>query len=335
MPNTLVNHFLNSLITLTKERNSDELEQQLLKTLHKLCMVLGCEHASVDVYRLKDIAGPLHNALSDDVGINDERAFFQSLIDSYNTSSYRLFELKDQQSAHMFPLKNDVAYLNTVVVVKVRGKMAHDDVIGAIAQLLSVYQNYTVLMNDNERDTLTGLFNRKTFDYKFHHIAAQLAQPNMRIEDRKVSAHYLAMFDIDHFKKVNDVHGHLIGDEVLLLFSQLMSAVFRETDPLFRFGGEEFVCLFSCAQVDDIAVLLDRFRKRLSEYQFPQVGHITVSIGCAMITGGLAPTEYVEMADAALYYAKNHGRDRVCYYETLIEQGLLEEAHKESDVELF
>jgi len=228
-----------------------------------------------------------------------------------------------------------VAHLNAVVAVTIEGAIASQSVVEAIGQLLDVYQNYTNLINDNERDTLTGLLNRKTFDKQINKIMTQLTQSSLRLNDRSVDAHYLAIFDIDHFKKVNDVHGHLIGDEVLLLFSQLMTKTFRETDPLFRFGGEEFVGLFSCAKLNDVEVLLERFRDKLANYAFPQVGRVTVSIGCTRIADKFSPDEYIDKADAALYYAKQHGRNQVCYYEKLVQEGKLTETVNQGDIELF
>jgi diguanylate cyclase (GGDEF)-like protein len=337
LSNNIANHFLESLITLTRERDSLELENCMLKTLGNLLKLIGCDVVSVEVFRLKEISAMFFQALtsaqSTEQPISTE--YCNQLMGSYNTSSYKLCKLDSGEVAHMFPLKNLVAYLNAVVVVKTKNEINSQDTINAICQLLDIYQNYTALINDNERDTLTGLLNRKTFDNKINRIIGQLNHSHMRINDRSVSAHYIAIFDIDHFKKVNDEHGHLIGDEVLLLFSQLMAKSFRDTDPLFRFGGEEFVALFSCAQEKDIETLLTRFNDRLHDFNFPQVGKVTVSIGCVKITGDLMPSQYVDRADMALYYAKNNGRNQVRYYHILVEEGLLSEEIKEGEIELF
>ncbi|OYZ00199.1 MAG: hypothetical protein B7Y32_05810 [Methylophilales bacterium 16-45-7] len=145
----------------------------------------------------------------------------------------------------------------------------------------------------------------------------------------------MAIFDIDHFKRVNDEFGHLIGDEVLLLFSQMMTKSFRDSDPLFRFGGEEFVGVFGCAQDADIDMVLKRFTDKLQVFNFPQVGRVTASVGYTRLTADSAPSQLVDRADLALYYAKNHGRNRTCSYDELKAQGLLQEDIKEGEIELF
>lgn len=145
----------------------------------------------------------------------------------------------------------------------------------------------------------------------------------------------MAIFDIDHFKRVNDEFGHLIGDEVLLLFSQLMTQVFRSGDLIFRFGGEEFVTIFECSGHDDILNILNRFRTKLSQFNFPQIGKVTVSAGYTEISTYDLSSQLIDRSDLALYFAKNNGRNRVCCYEQLIADGSLQESKKEGEIELF
>ena len=153
--------------------------------------------------------------------------------------------------------------------------------------------------------------------------------------DNANQVHFLAIFDIDHFKRVNDEFGHLIGDEVLLLFSQLMTQTFRSSDPIFRFGGEEFVGVFECSSHDDIPNILNRFREKVGHFDFPQVGKVTVSAGYTEIFAYDLPSQLIDHSDLALYFAKNNGRNRICFYEQLIADGSLQENKKEGDIELF
>jgi diguanylate cyclase (GGDEF)-like protein len=134
---------------------------------------------------------------------------------------------------------------------------------------------------------------------------------------------------------VNDQYGHLIGDEVLLLFSQLMKQTFRNSDHLFRFGGEEFVGIFECTYPQDISKALNRFREAISNFDFPQVGKVTVSAGYTEIAAYDISSHLIDRADLALYYAKNNGRNRSCHYEQLITAGSLQENKKEGEIELF
>jgi diguanylate cyclase (GGDEF)-like protein len=141
--------------------------------------------------------------------------------------------------------------------------------------------------------------------------------------------------DIDHFKLVNDQHGHLIGDEVLLLLSRLLRASFRFHDRLYRFGGEEFVVLLRCANDDQAHSALERLRAATESYSFPQVGHITVSIGFTRVGSTDSPGEAFERADKAVYWVKAHGRNRVASYSALVAQGEIIEDQRRGDVELF
>jgi diguanylate cyclase (GGDEF)-like protein len=144
------------------------------------------------------------------------------------------------------------------------------------------------------------------------------------------------MLDIDHFKRVNDNYGHLIGDEVLLLLARLMRASFRFHDQLYRFGGEEFVVLMRCNGEAQAAGALERLRTNTAEHLFPQVGNITISIGFSEVRTGDTPSGAFERADKAVYYAKEHGRNQVCSYAALIASGeLVEQAANLGDIELF
>jgi diguanylate cyclase (GGDEF)-like protein len=207
--------------------------------------------------------------------------------------------------------------------------------------LMRVYSNLENLLDYGEKDSLTGLLNRKTFDGAFLKAAVEMNTPNdLEPADRR-SAHtqdgyWLAVMDIDHFKRVNDDFGHLIGDEVLLLMARLMRTSFRFYDQLYRFGGEEFVILMRCASPDDAARAVERFRARVQEHLFPQVGHITVSVGYAALRDNDTPGSAFDRADKAVYYAKAHGRNQVVSYQSLVASGeLAEEVETEQEIDFF
>ncbi len=212
-----------------------------------------------------------------------------------------------------------------------------------VGSILRVYRNFQGLLDYSERDSLTGLLNRKTFDESFLRVATQAAPPESDAqaepEDGRRQGHgaryWLGVIDIDHFKRVNDNYGHLIGDEVLLLLSRLMRTSFRFYDHLYRFGGEEFVALMRCDSATDAATAFERLRTNVECYVFPQVGSITVSVGLTALRPGDAPTAAFERADKALYHAKQNGRNQVADHTDLVARGLLAEASRDSDVELF
>ncbi len=337
MPNTSINQFLESLITLTGERDGHELELTLKQTISSLVQLFTKAQAkSVRIYRLKEISTLFFSAVAEEKVSNQEKIsdeLCQSLLDCYNTGQYSVLKASDGKTFHLFPIKHEVAYNNSVIAIE--ADYEHAGLTQAICHVLDIYHNYNGLLNDNERDTLTGLLNRKTFDQKINKIMSALHTNAMRQDDRAGVSYFIAIFDIDHFKRVNDEFGHLIGDEVLLLFSQMMTKSFRDTDPLFRFGGEEFVGIFGCAQDADINTVLKRFTDKLQVFSFPQVGRVTASVGFTKLTDDSAPSQLVDRADLALYYAKNHGRNRTCSYDELKAEGLLQEDIKEGEIELF
>ncbi|RIE00027.1 GGDEF domain-containing protein [Simplicispira hankyongi] len=214
-----------------------------------------------------------------------------------------------------------------------------------ITGILQVYQNYQSLLDYSERDALTGLLNRKTFDEQFARQAGSApseTRPHLRPDgtmDPRASPtagtqHWLAVVDIDHFKLVNDRFGHLYGDEVLILVANILRNSFRSHDRIFRFGGEEFVVLLRSTTLETAHRVFNRFRTSVESYPFPQVGRITVSLGFVSTDTG-APVEILGKADQALYYAKENGRNRVCYYDDLISGGQLTAKVSNEDVELF
>lgn len=204
-----------------------------------------------------------------------------------------------------------------------------------------IYANYTALLNESERDKLTGLFNRRTFERHLQRLlqpgGASAAMEPM-IERRTMmppSQVWLAIIDIDHFKRINDSYGHIYGDEVILLLAQQMRACFRSDDVLFRFGGEEFVILLGAEDEVVVKTVLERFRQRLAEHVFPQVEHVTVSIGYAHIGEHDYPATVLDRADKALYFAKDNGRNQIHGYEKLAAQGLLGKAMESGSIDLF
>ncbi len=211
-----------------------------------------------------------------------------------------------------------------------------------VDSILLTYNNLLSLLDYGEKDALTELLNRKTFDGAFFKATAlqpaDASAPEGQ-ERRHVAREggvWLAMLDIDHFKRVNDTYGHLIGDEVLLLLARLMRSSFRFHDQLYRFGGEEFVVLMRCDAAEEAHAALERLRERVQAYAFPQVGSITVSIGYSALLPNDTPSGAFGRADKAVYHAKEHGRNQVCSYQALVASGaLIEQAAEDMDVDLF
>ena len=212
-----------------------------------------------------------------------------------------------------------------------------------ISGFIRIFSNFQGIISDNEHDTLTGLLNRKTFDAQLAELLLNSKKDKVTLassdEERRSAnsdtSHWVGILDIDNFKSINDNYGHVYGDEVLLLFSDLMNKTFRDSDLLFRYGGEEFVVVLTLATDVNAIMAFERFRQKLELFDFPQVGQVTVSIGIVKISAGDHPTSLLEHADMALYYAKENGRNQLHDYHELLKFGYLDEKQIEDDIELF
>jgi diguanylate cyclase len=159
-------------------------------------------------------------------------------------------------------------------------------------------------------DPLTGILNRRGLDKRLQHLVAQPSH-----EDRRSC---LVMLDIDHFKNVNDTHGHLIGDKVLQAVGEVLrNTVTNPAHVAARYGGEEFAIVMSEATVVQAAALAEAVRVRTRAMRIRQRGSnevlltVTISGGVTELRPGDDPQSLISRADAALYRAKRGGRDRV------------------------
>ena len=205
--------------------------------------------------------------------------------------------------------------------------------------LIKIVENFSRLLLEKNRDRLTGLLNRHQLEDRVMHALVSANTPASGAGERRAAAtrhpDWLAILDIDHFKRINDTLGHLFGDDVLLLVSRLMTEFLRRKDQLFRYGGEEFVLLLVDLSAEEVEKVLGRFRTILAEKEFPQLGHITLSIGYTQIKSQGSASAVLGEADQALYWAKQNGRNRVGEYSSLVQRGLLKCSAINSVAELF
>lgn len=152
-------------------------------------------------------------------------------------------------------------------------------------------------------DRLTGLYNRAKLDEVFTSEIACV--------ERLGNPFAIILADIDHFKLINDTHGHLVGDSVLNEFATILRRMTRGTDTAGRWGGEEFLVICPKVDLNDAFVLAERIRAAVAKHSFPVVGKKTCSFGVASYRSGDTAETMVKRADEALYNAKQHGRDRV------------------------
>lgn len=160
----------------------------------------------------------------------------------------------------------------------------------------------------DNRDPLTGARNRA-------HLFADLREQQAAVQ-RGAQQCALAMIDLDHFKNVNDSHGHAVGDVVLAATVDCLQAMLRPYDHLYRYGGEEFLLCMPDTGVDEAVGLAERLRAAVAALQIPSGDggpplRITASFGVAALDASNAVEASIDRADKALYQAKQAGRDRV------------------------
>jgi diguanylate cyclase (GGDEF)-like protein/PAS domain S-box-containing protein len=188
-----------------------------------------------------------------------------------------------------------------------RLRFAGDDaLLAAIVDVTAQKQARESLVVQATHDALTGVFNRR-------HVEDVLGKELERAE-RHGRPLAVAILDADHFKRINDTHGHQTGDEVLRAISQRCQSTLRSNDVLGRYGGEEFVIVFPETKLDEAGAVAERVRSAVADSPIKVGDHalvVTVSIGLAAHAPGHDLDKLLQRADAALYNAKQDGRNLV------------------------
>ncbi|MBD8526265.1 GGDEF domain-containing protein [Pseudomarimonas arenosa] len=339
-------HLLDELVKLTSIRDAELLEYSLLRTIQEIL-----SPTVLSLFRLSANGQPCYQMVCD--AEHGPRVVAEPVV------SARTLEVAAECMGLRQGVRrrlDDGQELSVYPVVELRGFTTYLEVVDRFGDakedarlidgFLRFYENYCGLLDYSQRDQLTGLMNRKTFDESVFKLFSSgdrfqldAASPRAK-DDRRIGAHrgefWLGMVDIDHFKRINDSFGHLYGDEVLLLASQVMQRGFRDTDLLFRFGGEEFVIITQNVDRDGALHVFERLRQSIESFRFPQVGQVTISIGLVQLVPGKLTPILLDQADKALYYAKQHGRNQVAVYQDLVERGDIDETqHTQGSVDLF
>lgn len=198
-----------------------------------------------------------------------------------------------QQNCTMGPLRNEKNDITSLFIA------VHD-----VTETVSFEKK---LMELNMIDSLTGMNNRRSLEL---HLKEE-------IERHKRYGHALSliMFDIDHFKQVNDTYGHQCGDSILQAIAELIGDSIRSEDILARYGGEEFCCVLPETPLSAAAVLAERFREKIADHVFvcqDHRVHLTISLGVSTMGEKAATSdELLKNADDGLYAAKNRGRNQL------------------------
>ncbi|MEL7471925.1 MAG: diguanylate cyclase [Planctomycetota bacterium] len=176
-----------------------------------------------------------------------------------------------------------------------------------VRSALRIHQLLDMLARRAQVDGLTGLYNRAHFDQRWPEAIATAQR-----HARPLS---IALFDLDHFKSINDTYGHPAGDAVLGEFASILQSASRSSDVACRYGGEEFAIIMPDTSAEDAEILCERVRTMLEQTHWPKHPErtVTVSIGITGSSDGNGPNapEWLERADKSLYDAKKTGRNRI------------------------
>ncbi|BCB27182.1 diguanylate cyclase [Sulfurimicrobium lacus] len=343
---------LKKLGSMTAIRDTYLVEQSLLRTLGPLLGVL-----ETSLYRVDDngvVLRALHHArtmVTEEDGVqrvaerveeiaNDQNipSAVRELLDNVRLLGKPCRRKTGNDLLICYPLRGGNELCGYFVFQRDREVTPVEDAI--VNGVLEVFTNYYELLDTSQRDQLTGLLNRYSLETNLDRLWNLLSirihdseNENSR-RDKTPKTYWLGVLDIDHFKSINDTYGHIMGDEVLILVTRLLQSSFRQSDLLYRYGGEEFIAIIAANDLESATLAFERARKKIEEFQFPQVGHVTISGGFSGADPRVLPQEVINRADSSLYAAKHAGRNRIFHYDTLVKEGVLKEVASGS-IDLF
>ncbi|MGI4775474.1 MAG: diguanylate cyclase, partial [Janthinobacterium lividum] len=181
---------------------------------------------------------------------------------------------------------------------QLRRKQYHDNLRNELEQSVNL----------SIKDGLTGTFNRRYFDIHIIQMIRRSSETNRHL--------CLMIFDIDHFKAVNDAYGHQAGDEILIIFTNILKQTFRATDLISRYGGEEFAVLLCDTSLSEAIAIAERVRSLIESQEF-KISSLnisikkTASIGVSLYLKDESVASFIKRADDALYKAKDIGRNKI------------------------
>lgn len=338
---------MDTVVAMTRKKNCDDFRACLIETLMALL-------PTQEIGFLRSVATAAGPTLMQDLGARRFGQTWRNVDDhglrwrELSTAALQAVDEQHQIDARDSKTGDHIHFMPIIIerrapeVLYFRSSHNQEDVIHLMLGFTQIYRNFLSLISDSERDTLTGLLNRKTLETSIRRILETTLRhrnlvPRTEFNERRSSDgdYWLGVIDIDHFKRINDGFGHLYGDEVLLLVAQIMQRSFRSEDLLFRYGGEEFVVVLSPTSKGNALDIFERFRQNVAAHAFPQVGQVTVSTGVVRFDSHVLPSSAVGHADQALYYAKKHGRNQMHCYENLVDAGELIHHERGSRMEMF
>ncbi len=247
---------------------------------------------------------------------------------SYQCNDGHNFRIGENSGVHscQYNLTLDESHLGTIRFS--RRKRFIEEELNIIERLASTLvfplrnaRLYQTALESALRDELTGCGNKRALDASLHREA--------ELSRRHRTPLSILMLDVDHFKKINDQHGHLAGDHVLKEIASVIKVSARQSDLCFRYGGEEFLLILDDSDTAQTAAIASRIRLAVQRHVFNYGGKIipvTISVGCATFADKENLEDFKERADQALYHAKSAGRNLVVSSEHMLNKNLEQKA---------
>lgn len=214
------------------------------------------------------------------------------------------------QDMHENPAMGDDSALQLLAQMTQANELLQQRIADAETTLDRQSEQMAAAMTEARTDKLTQLANRRAFEDEFQRRSAEFRRYGTRF--------LLMLIDIDHFKRLNDTYGHPAGDAVLSQLSAILRQTVRDSDLVTRYGGEEFALLLAAGEMSQVTDSMERIRTAVEAAEFrlaDRALHVTISCGAAEPLDREASDSLIKRADAALYAAKEAGRNR-CFFHT-------------------
>lgn len=188
-------------------------------------------------------------------------------------------------------------------------KLKREEFFGQLEDQVKTMKNHNEKLNELViTDKLTSIYNRRFIDNMLFQRFADLN--NQSKKDLSI-----IFIDIDNFKLINDLHGHLLGDEVLIEFAKLLKSNIRSNDLIGRWGGEEFIIISDRTDLESAKKIAEKLRELVEKTKFSELENVTASFGIAIYEESDTVSTLIQKADYSLYKAKQNGKNRVCFIE--------------------
>lgn len=300
--NTIIENMFSGIFTLKRKENIFNIIQKinlLEENFRVLLRQVANENKTISIEK--------------EIRVNDFDKFFSiDLTPMYSQKAY---------IGTIILFKDITEHKQNIIILESKNKELDDANVELQAQNEKIQDLNIKLKKLSEIDVLTGVYNRRFFDEYYEiQIIRVLNQSEHKQEEKYKMNFCIAILDIDDFKKINDTYGHMVGDNVLKQFAQIIKTITPEKDIVSRYGGEEFVIIFTKTSREKGIKATEKIREEVEKHQFLfneeiKDAHITVSIGFASFDDDCEKEKnnILMIADERLYKAKKTGKNKVIY----------------------